>query len=944
MTIVCPYCGKHMTLKGAKPGRYKPKCSKCSKIFLLGIPKGDDPEPIVKKLQSSTNTKPASPKSVPSKQPVKRKAGASAPTKVANQTAPVIEQTIAVANPGASGTVVAQPQRAVPNPSDQTIAASAPTAIDATIAVSPVATGGQTSPGVHDATQLVSTRALPGAAPTGAAAGPLAIGQTLSGYKILRELGHGAMGSVYLAQQLSLDRSVAMKVIQPEYAKDPVFIARFTREAYAAAQLTHHNVIQIYDLGSDGDVNFFSMEFVNGQSLAEMVAQHGKLDVEAAVGFVLQAARGLQFAHNQGMVHRDIKPGNLMVNQEGIVKVADLGLVKTPQMAQALDETGASESPSTQQLLAASTADVTNLFVAMGTPAYMSPEQAENAAGVDHRADIYSLGCTLYVLLTGQPPYQGTTAVEVITKHKTEPMVRPDVIVKRVPKTLSDIIMKMVAKAPEERYANLGEVIEDLENFLGVTSSGPFSPTEEHAQTLEQCVNQFNGAALGKIRSLAALAFFAGVAVLALVSLLFSFSFSAGFLVAGIVATLTYFIVSGLRDRTYLFDKARELVWSSRITDWLMWLGGGLLFLMVSYLLGIIWVLLAMAIVGAGCGAAFHFVLDRGLTAQRAASLKTVEDMLRSLRLRGVEEEALRQFVAKYSGKNWEEFFEALFGFEEKITAREHLTRTEQGRRNRKFRGWREPIIKWIDERVNVHREAKSRKHLQKVEAANLQAQGMSAALAKQNASLMADAVMDEAADARIQATQPIPTGVDPKVAAAEKRARIKAMLADARSGKYSSKRRGKLALLTGPLGFAFGGKMRFLLGCLLVVGCMMWISKNKLTQKVSQAAEQAVAGETVKAVDLDSQEGRKPLNWPLIGRFFDSFNPGVAGVVLLFLALFRGWKMSIFALPAAGIMCLGPTFGMPGLEAVGGSHTTSLVIGLAVAVVGVFFGRTRSD
>jgi len=407
---------------------------------------------------------------------------------------------------------------------------------------------------------------------------------------------------------------------------------------------------------------------------------------------------------------------------------------------------------------------------------------------------------------------------------------------------------------------------------------------------------------------------------------------------------LTYFVVSGLRDRTYLFDKARELIWSSRITDWLMWIGGGLLFLAVLYLLGMIWIFLAMAIVGAGCGAAFHFVLDRGLAAQRAASLKAVEDMLRSLRLRGLEEDSLRQFVAKYSGKNWEEFFEALFGFEAKITAREHLARTEQGRRNRKFRGWREPIIKWIDERVGAHYETKSRKHLQKVEAANLQAQGMSAAQARQNASLMADAVMDEATDARIQATQPIPTGVDPKVAAAEKRARIKAMLADARSGKYSSKRRNKLALITGPLGFALGGKLRFLIGCLLVFGCMMWINENKLTEKVTQAAEQAVTGETVAAVNLDSQEGYKPLGWPLIGRFFDSFNPGVAGVVLLFLALFRGWKMSIFALPSAAIMCLGPTFGLPGLEAVGGSHTTSLVIGLAVAVVGVFFGRTRSD
>ena len=166
---------------------------------------------------------------------------------------------------------------------------------------------------------------------------------------------------------------------------------------------------------------------------------------------------------------------------------------------------------------------------------------------------------------------------------------------------------------------------------------------------------------------------------------------------------------------------------------------------------------------------------------------------------------------------------------------------------------------------------------------------------------------------------------------------------AKARAGKYSSKRR-KVGLLTRPLGLALGGKMRFALGCLLIVGCMMWINQNGLTEKVSKAAEQAVAGQAVGKIDLISQGGTRPLDWPLIGKFFDSFNPGAAGVMLLFLALFRGWKMSIFALPAAAIMCLGPTHGIPGIEAVGGAYTISLLIGLAIAVSGVFFGRTRSD
>src|SRR5262249_5867107 len=155
---------------------------------------------------------------------------------------------------------------------------------------------------------------------------------TLGNYQILRQLGRGGMGAVYLARQVSLDRPVALKVMNPQWAKDPAFLVRFTREAYAAAQLVHHNVVQVYDIGAERNINYFSMEFVAGQSLADLVKSKGKLPAEEAAGYVLQAARGLKFAHERGMIHRDIKPDNLMLNEQGVVKVADLGLVRTPGM------------------------------------------------------------------------------------------------------------------------------------------------------------------------------------------------------------------------------------------------------------------------------------------------------------------------------------------------------------------------------------------------------------------------------------------------------------------------------------------------------------------------------------------------------------------------------------------------------------------------------------
>ena len=157
-------------------------------------------------------------------------------------------------------------------------------------------------------------------------------------------------------------------------------------------------------------------------------------------------------------------------------------------------------------------ADITEANIAMGTPAYMAPEQAEDASKVDHRADIYSLGCTLYVLLTGRPPFKGNSALEVITKHKSEPVTRPEVVVKGVPKGLSEINMKMVAKRPEERYGDLGQAIQEMETYLGIQGKGPYLPQEENLATLEQAAKDFYAPALAGLRGKLWLVFF-GVCV-----------------------------------------------------------------------------------------------------------------------------------------------------------------------------------------------------------------------------------------------------------------------------------------------------------------------------------------------------------------------------------------------------------------------------------------------
>ena len=220
------------------------------------------------------------------------------------------------------------------------------------------------------------------------------------------------------------------------------------------------------------------MEFVDGSTLGDIVATKENLDPEVAVGYILQAARGLAYAHQQGIVHRDIKPDNLMLNSHGLIKVADLGLVKVDGLAK---HPSAASSPSPaeggvidgQPLV--STGNVTNGRTPWARRRTCRRNRPAMRPRSMARADIYSLGCTLYVLVTGRPPFEGKTAVEVITKHASQPIVPPEVIVKRVPKALSEIILKMVAKRPEDRYQTMPELIKRWRSSWGSSRRGRFS-------------------------------------------------------------------------------------------------------------------------------------------------------------------------------------------------------------------------------------------------------------------------------------------------------------------------------------------------------------------------------------------------------------------------------------------------------------------------------------
>ncbi|TET34219.1 MAG: hypothetical protein E3J72_14760, partial [Planctomycetota bacterium] len=270
------------------------------------------------------------------------------------------------------------------------------------------------------------------------------IGHTLGGYRIEALIGKGAMGAVYKATQLSMSRHVALKVLPPKLARDASFIERFKREARAAGELNHANVIRVYDVGLANGLYFFSMEFVDGQTVAERIMREGTYDVEEALDVVSQIAMALEHAARLGVIHRDIKPENIMIDTEGHAKLADLGLAK---------RFGIHEGD----------AALTQEGTVMGTPHYMSPEQALDSANLDSRTDIFSLGATLFTMLTGEKPFKGRTQAELLANVIDGDIAWPKSFDRECPRGVLQLLKKMMAIKPDNRHKDATDLIADVE-------------------------------------------------------------------------------------------------------------------------------------------------------------------------------------------------------------------------------------------------------------------------------------------------------------------------------------------------------------------------------------------------------------------------------------------------------------------------------------------------
>ena len=259
-------------------------------------------------------------------------------------------------------------------------------------------------------------------------------------YEILEQVGTGGMADVYKAKCHKLNRYVAIKVLKKEFREDKTFVSKFRAEAQSAAGLTHPNIVNVYDVGDEEGVYYIVMELVEGITLKKYIEKRGKIPYKEAVSIAIQVAKGIEAAHNHHIVHRDIKPQNIVISRDGKVKVTDFGIAK------------------------AATSSTINSS-AMGSVHYISPEQARGGYS-DERSDIYSFGITLYEMLTGKVPFDGDTTVSVAVQHIQEEIPAPSAVVEDIPISVDKIVLKATQKKTDMRYQSASELIEDLKKSL----------------------------------------------------------------------------------------------------------------------------------------------------------------------------------------------------------------------------------------------------------------------------------------------------------------------------------------------------------------------------------------------------------------------------------------------------------------------------------------------
>ena len=287
-------------------------------------------------------------------------------------------------------------------------------------------------------------------------------------YEIVRSIGEGGMANVYLGYDTILDRNVAIKVLRGDLSNDEKFVRRFQREALSASSLSHPNIVEMYDVGEDNGIYYIVMEYIEGQTLKQLLKRRGSLTLSEAIDIMLQITEGMAHAHDSYIIHRDLKPQNIMIQDDGQIKITDFGI------AMALNSTQLTQTNSV-----------------MGSVHYLPPEQA-SGKGATLQSDIYSIGILMYELLTGKLPFRGDNAVEIALKHLKEPMPSIKDEIPDIPQSVENIILKATAKNPKNRYLDAREMHEDLKTCLDESRANELKITFKYPE------NDYDGEKLVK--------------------------------------------------------------------------------------------------------------------------------------------------------------------------------------------------------------------------------------------------------------------------------------------------------------------------------------------------------------------------------------------------------------------------------------------------------------
>lgn len=784
----------------------------------------------------------------------------------------------------------------------------------------------------------------------------------LNGHVILKLLGHGPRGKTLLARPLSLAKPVVLKLISADRARDAVFVERHLREALAASKLSSPHLTRIVEIGRDGRSVYTAAEYVPGATLAEEIARRGRVEPRLAASWILQAARGLADAHAQGIWHRDIKPENLRLDRDGLVVVDDLGLETTPSLAAAESRLDQADRRRTAGRASTASRDAPPSAprierAVVGTPSYMAPEAARDALVIDGRADVYSLGCVFYALITGRPPYSKPTASELIAGHQEEAMVPPREFVPDIPPAIANTIEAMTRKAPEERLPSMSAVIEALEDCLGLRTGAVEAEERRYREAIREASALVNNAPEALLRRRILLG--AGGAWLTLLLLFVVLgAFRPAVVIAGFGALVgaTLGFTSKTLQPAGLLNSTRELLLGDGLRSWLVVavVVVVLLGLVVSW--GLVGVLLFLGVcVGALIGA-FHYYVERPRARVLDEAASHASKALRQLRRVGYDEKLARWMLAAEAGPGWEPLFAAVFG--QRALEAERFQNSRDASILERL-SWRGSVERLVSALLDMRRDARLRRLFQEVEEARLEAEGINLMTARRRSWRISKAIVLAAAEWRdeqiaLQAASASPSAAGPTLPQRLREAvETPENILEQRESHPGPIRRRLEALSA----IAFGRTTRAALGAAMLIGLAFWLNSREIVTasqvgeaaaEVGRAARQAAESADPARlqdihVDIPVERSKlfQPLDVPGLPaplRSIPAANLGAAGLLLLVASLFQSRAVGFFAIVAAAVALLGHSWGLTG-SWLGGrfdAPTQAMLAGALVLAVGV--------